>query len=306
MREVTLLDGGMGRELNRIGAPFRQPEWSALALIEAPHFVRAVHDHFIAAGAQVITTNSYAVVPFHVGEAVFAVEGRELATLAGQLARDAANDATHPVRVAGSLPPTCGSYRADLFDRQQADRILACLIGGLSPFVDFWLAETQSTTAEILAVRAALNAAGEQKPLWVSYTLADENPGAGISRIRSGETVEQAVTVAVEQGAAAVLFNCSQPEVMSAAVRAAQTTLAQLGVPLPIGVYANAFPPQSTDAEANDGLDELRPDLDPKGYARWAQQWLDEGVSIVGGCCGIGPDHIACVHRLIDQTHSDH
>ena len=57
---VRLLDGGMGRELQRIGAPFRQPEWSALALIEAPEFVLQAHRSFIAAGARIISTNSYA------------------------------------------------------------------------------------------------------------------------------------------------------------------------------------------------------------------------------------------------------
>ena len=49
---VTILDGGMGRQLLALGAPFRQPEWSALALMEAPHFVRTAHDQFVAAGAQ--------------------------------------------------------------------------------------------------------------------------------------------------------------------------------------------------------------------------------------------------------------
>ena len=53
---ITVLDGGTGRELRRIGAPFRQPEWSALALIEAPQFVSEVHSSYIAAGADVITT----------------------------------------------------------------------------------------------------------------------------------------------------------------------------------------------------------------------------------------------------------
>ena len=47
-------DGGLGRQLKAMGAPFRQPEWSAAALIEGPHFVRAAHDAFIAAGADVI------------------------------------------------------------------------------------------------------------------------------------------------------------------------------------------------------------------------------------------------------------
>ncbi len=106
-----MLDGGTGRELLRIGAPFAQPEWSALALIQAPHYVRRVHDSFIRAGAEVITTNSYALVPFHLGEARFAAQGHALAALSGQLARQAADAAPVPVAVAAGLPPVGGSYR---------------------------------------------------------------------------------------------------------------------------------------------------------------------------------------------------
>ena len=82
----TILDGGMGRELKKIGAPFRQPEWSALSLMEAPEQVVAAHQSFIKAGAQVITTNNYAVVPFHIGHQRFEEEGERLTALAGQLA----------------------------------------------------------------------------------------------------------------------------------------------------------------------------------------------------------------------------
>ena len=55
---MKILDGGFGRELARRGAPFRQPEWSALALTEAPDIVKQVHLDFIRAGAEVITTNN--------------------------------------------------------------------------------------------------------------------------------------------------------------------------------------------------------------------------------------------------------
>ena len=57
---TVILDGGMGRELQRRGAPFRQPEWSALALSEAPQAVEAVHAAYIDSGANVITRNKYA------------------------------------------------------------------------------------------------------------------------------------------------------------------------------------------------------------------------------------------------------
>ena len=99
---MWVLDGGTGRELKRIGAPFQQPEWSALALLQAPHFVTRVHESYVAAGARVITTNSYAVVPFHIGEERFAQQGATLAALAGRLAREVADRTPGKVQVAGS------------------------------------------------------------------------------------------------------------------------------------------------------------------------------------------------------------
>ena len=111
-----ILDGGMGRELHRMGAPFKQPEWSALALMLAPETVERAHQRFADAGAEVITTNSYALVPFHIGEAKFKAEARFLADRAGGLARKVANSAKRTIVVAGSLPPLFGSYRPDLFD----------------------------------------------------------------------------------------------------------------------------------------------------------------------------------------------
>ena len=86
---LHLLDGGMGRELLRRGAPFAQPEWSALALMQAPATVQEVHAAYIAAGAETLPTNSYALVPFHIGEERFRARAGELAALAGKLARQA-------------------------------------------------------------------------------------------------------------------------------------------------------------------------------------------------------------------------
>ena len=199
--QITLLDGGMGRELKRMGAPFRQPEWSALALMEAPETVGQAHGAFIAAGAEVITTNSYALVPFHIGEARFAEDGQTLADLAGRLARAAANAvADRNIRVAGSLPPLFGSYRPELFDPARAPVLLAPLIDGQAPHVDFWLGETLGSIAEAEAVRTALG--NDTRPLWISYTLADEDIDPEDPRLRSGEPIADAVRAAVRLGAA--------------------------------------------------------------------------------------------------------
>lgn len=294
---VTILDGGMGRELKRMGAPFRQPEWSALPLIEAPDFVRRAHLGFVEAGADVVTTNSYAIVPFHIGEERFAADGEALAASAGALARAAAEQRPG-VRVAGSLPPLFGSYRPDLFDEARAPALLAPLIAGLSPHVDLWLAETMSSTAEARAVRQAL--ATDPRPLWISFTLEDEaDDAAAQPRLRSGEPVGDAARVASELDAAALLFNCSQPEVMGPALRSAAEALRAKGSSAQLGVYANAFPPQRKDAAANSELLGLRADLDPPAYLHWTRQWIADGASIVGGCCGIGPEHIAEMSRSL-------
>lgn len=289
-KDLWVLDGGMGRELARRGAPFRQPEWSALALMEAPETVREVHQAYVASGARVITTNSYALVPFHIGDERFAADGERLAALAGQLARDVADGQAGAVQVAGSLPPLFGSYRADLFEADRVSELATPLIRGLSPHVDIWLAETMSLIAEPLALKALLP--GDGKPFWVSFTLEDEAPGSEPT-LRSGERVADAVAALASAGVSAILFNCCQPEVIEGALKVASASLQALGrTDIRLGAYANAFPPQPKEATANDGLDEIRADLGPQDYLGWAERWRGAGASLIGGCCGISPEHI--------------
>jgi len=288
---VTILDGGMGRELERSGAPFRQPEWSALALIESPAHVGRAHAAFARHGAEVITTNSYAVVPFHISQERFDAEGLALADLAGKLARQTADE--FGTKVAGSLPPVLGSYRPDLFNADEARPILEVLIEGLSPYADIWLAETQSSLAEVTLVKELLS--DDPRPLWLSFTLDDHDAKAVLSGtakpvLRSGEPIVDAARHAVALGASALLFNCSQPEVMEAAVREARSALGD--APISIGVYANAFASEADDAAANETLHGIRADLTPPLYLDWAKRWVDAGANMVGGCCGISPEHI--------------
>ncbi|KQN52077.1 homocysteine methyltransferase [Serratia sp. Leaf50] len=294
---IVILDGGMGRELARMGAPFRQPEWSALALMEAPHFVRQAHDAFIAAGSQVISTNSYAVVPFHVSDEVFAQRGAQLIALSGKLAREAADAAPSAVKVAGSLPPVLGSYRPDLFEPVKARGLLDVLVAQLSPHVDYWLAETQSSVAEVELVREALG--DDKRPLWLSFTLEDSLNEQGAALLRSGESITDAVSAVLRLDAKAVLFNCSRPEVMASAVQEASRVAKHHQAHLEIGVYANAFEPSDNKRGANEGLSEMRKDTDPQGYLSFAEEWVTAGATMVGGCCGIGPEHIAALAQAL-------
>ncbi len=132
---------------------------------------------------------------------------------------------------------------------------------------------------------------GSHAPLWISFTLDDHAVA-----LRSGETVADAVRVAVHDlGAAAVLFNCSRAEVIGRAI-------AEAGPLLPAGTglggYANRFEPGAEDDEpraANEGLSTLRDDLTPDRYAELVSGWIRDGATIVGGCCGITPEHIAAL-----------
>jgi len=292
---LTLLDGGMGRELMRMGAPFRQPEWSALALIKTPELVQKAHEAFAAAGSDIITTSNYAVVPPHIGEKRFGNEGAVLTARSGQLARAAASK--FGCRVAGSIPPLFGSYRPDLFISEQAPNLLKVIVDALSPYIDLWLAETLSSTEEAAAVAEAVSS--DDRPLWLSFTLLD---GAETQKetpcIRSGESVVEAAASAVNCGASAVLFNCSRPEVMAAALSCTVAELKRIRSDISVGVYANAFPAQSEDARANLELHEIRNDLGAEGYVDFVAEWCRGGATIIGGCCGIGPEHIAALSKI--------
>lgn len=292
MGDIRILDGGMSRELQRLGAELKQPEWSALALINAPDIVRQVHAEFIEAGADVVTTNSYALVPFHIGEERFRKDGASLIALSGRLAREAADASGRNVTVAGSLPPIFGSYEPQNFDASRVQDYLGVLVENLDPFVDVWLGETLSLIAEGEAVRQAVAKTG--KPFWISFTLDDDTAqvSGAEPKLRSGETVRAAAEWAAGSGAAALLFNCSKPEVMKAAVETAATTFKEKDASLEIGVYANAFEGEQGETAANEGLHSTRADLTDDIYSRFACTWADAGATMIGGCCGIGAAHI--------------
>ena len=298
---LRILDGGMSRELTRLGARLVQPEWSALALMESPEIVRQVHEEFIDAGADAITTNSYALVPFHIGEDRFQSEGASLIALSGKLAREAANARPdRDIQVCGCLPPIFGSYEPEKFDASKAPDYLAVLVDNLAPNIDVWLGETLSLIAEAEAIQTAT--ATTAKPLWISFTLMDQpNALSSTPKLRSGETVAEAARWAASHDIEALLFNCSRPEVMQAAVTEAAAIFSQTGAKTQIGVYANAFEEETASEKANEGLSGMRAELEGEGYLRFARAWVAAGATIVGGCCGIGADQIG---RLADELKS--
>ncbi|HVR65465.1 MAG TPA: homocysteine S-methyltransferase family protein [Verrucomicrobiae bacterium] len=291
----ALLDGGMGRELRNRGVPILDTIWSANALLVAKDTVLQVHKDYIAAGADIITTNTYGIIRTELKKEGIEDKFVELNRLAGKLAITASRSSEEGVAVAASLPPLRGSYRPDLvgkFDemvplyREQAEI--------LEPYCDLFICETMSSGEE---ARAAATAAGEfGRPVWVSFTLHDDKSG----KLRSGETITEAAAKLKDLPVSGILANCAAPE----SIDAAMPELAKLGKVA--GGYANTFQEVPKDwvmdgKKPTDGLLKLREDLDPEHYAAHAKAWLAAGARVIGGCCGTGPAHIARLKQLIES-----
>ena len=106
-----LLDGGMGQEIVNRGGKGGYGEWAAAALLEHPGMVRQIHRDYIAAGADVITTNTYGTTRARLRHAGMEDRLAELVRLAGQIAADARDEASaDQLRIAASLPPLEASY----------------------------------------------------------------------------------------------------------------------------------------------------------------------------------------------------
>jgi S-methylmethionine-dependent homocysteine/selenocysteine methylase len=287
---VILTDGGMGQELLRRSQSPPTPLWSGRVLMDEPELVHDLHVEFIRAGARVITINAYAATPERLERAghgeMFEPLQRRALDLAHS-AREAA--ATDAVSIAGCLPPLFGSYHPELtisFDETLA--IYRRIVAEQADRVDLMLCETMASAEE---ARAAATAAAESgKPVWVSWTLADDGP----PRLRSGETLAAAAAALDGIPPTARLVNCSRPE----AVTAALPELVALGGP--VGAYANAF--TAVEALKHGGTVDVlaaREDLGPALYAEFALGWVEGGAAIVGGCCETGPEHISALRERL-------
>ncbi|MEM9248424.1 MAG: homocysteine S-methyltransferase family protein [Pseudomonadota bacterium] len=292
---ITILDGGMGQELIR-RAGRATSLWSMQALIDAPEMVRSVHDAFFAAGADVATTNTYAVLPDRLD--AFGLSDRlvDLTELGCRLAAEA-RDAASAGRgagagiVAGSLGPLGFSYQPDKAPPASvAAEIYARIARIQAPIVDVLLLETMSSVEQARGGLMGASMAG--KPVWLALSVSDEDG----TRLRSGEPLADVAGLLREFAPERVLLNCSCPEAISAAL----PVLAKLHAH--VGAYANGFTridPRFNRIGSTTDLLEARTDLGPREYAVFAEEWVRAGAQTVGGCCEISPAHIAELARRV-------
>ena len=284
MSEITLLDGSIGQELVKRAGTAPTPLWSTTVMIDQPEILRDVHAEYFNVGASVATTNTYPVLHDRLVRAGLQDQIETLWTQAVKSARSA-RDAHGSGRIAGSIGPLIASYRPDICpSAAEAEELYRDVVAALSPHVDVLLIETMSSVDQADgALRAAMKSG---LPVWLAVSVEDFDG----SKLRSGENLADLAPVLNRFDTDAILINCSRPEAVSTAVDIA----AQFG--RPFGAYANGFTKIAQgflkDAPTVDALQE-RSDLSPAAYADFAMGWIDQGASIVGGCCEVGPGHIA-------------
>lgn len=294
MSDVVLLDGATSQALVRRTNVPAHPLWGAHVMLEEPEALVGLHAEYLAAGARVLTLNTYSLTPFRLNREGAGEHLGEWTALAGRLAREAIEQAGSDAMIAGSVSPLVGSYRPDLAPPfEDALNQYRQIAEAQFDHVDLFLVETMGSGDEARAAVTALAEIG--KPIWVAFSLQDE----GSRFLRGGETLAQAVAALDGLDISAVLVNCCHPESVDAAIE----DLSALG--RPFGAYANGFQSMSKIVPgATIDLD-ARNDLTPDVYARTALDWVAHGARIVGGCCDIGPEHITALRdRLRNDGHA--
>ena len=287
----------MGAELVRRGVRWR---WHGMRT-DADK-VQRLHEEYIAAGADVIRTNTFqlnrrlylnvfhnADHMRHIGAPGLETRAAELTTQAVAVARGAREKAGRDVAIAGVMAPLEHCFRPDLApSRDEALREHREIAGMLAESgVDLLILESMNTLGE---ARAAAEAALDTGlPVWASFVLGPEG------EILSGEPLSEGVEALDSMGAEVILINCVPPEEATRALgRVRELTK------LPAGAYAHIgkFEPPSWKFEFHPQFSgtEAWP---PERYVEAALGWRDAGARVVGGCCGTQPDHIRALREAL-------
>jgi homocysteine S-methyltransferase len=286
LRPLTI-DGGLGTLLESRGLDLSGGLWSARILETHPEQIRAAHESFFHAGAGLAISGSYQVSYEGFAKAGLDEEATDrILRLSVSLAAEARDAASPTALVAASVGPygamlADGSeYRGDYgltvaelraWHRRRLD-VLADTVADLLVF------ETVPCLAEAEALVASV--AGTGRPAWLAIT-------AHLGRLRSGESLEEAfaLTRGVEE-IVAVGINCSHPNEVEAAIAAAKAS-----TDAPIVVYPNGG--EEWDSKNHTWIGEA-------GFPRdLVRSWLDDGATLVGGCCRVGPEQIREIAEVV-------
>ncbi len=271
-----LADGAMGTLLYARGVPYDR-SFDHLC-ISAPDLVRGVHLDYVAAGAEMIETNTFGANAFRLADHGLGDQVEAINRAGARLAVDVARAAGRTVYVAGSVGPLgvtlapVGAVSAARAREAFVEQIRALAAEG----VDLIYIETMPSLEEALM---ALDAAREAADLPVAVSLTFGEDGSA-----SGATPEEVATILDAAGADVIGANCSTgpAPLLDVAVRLCAATSR------PVSVMPNAGLPTVA-------VGRYIYTSSPAYMAQVSRQMLDAGVTVIGGCCGTTPEHISAL-----------
>jgi S-methylmethionine-dependent homocysteine/selenocysteine methylase len=286
---VVILDGAIGTEILR-----RDVTWADHQLLKRPDVVRAIHADYVAAGAQVLSTNTFQLTRRsfaqhfknadhmrHIGAPDIETRWAGLLRAGVRLAQEACQQAgqSDRVAVAGALTTLEWCFRPDLApDPDVAEAEYREVAGVFAEAgCDLLLIETVNSVAEAVAAARAARAVG--LPFWIAFV--PNEAGA----LFSGETLGEACAALEPLAPDVVLVNCAPPPDVAAGL----AELVRHGT-TPIGAY-----PHIGRFDPPEWL--FTGEYPPQDYLTVAREWVAMGARVVGGCCGTTPDHIALLAR---------
>lgn len=282
---VLLCDGAMGTVIHDRGVPI-DACFDELNLTNSDMIVE-IHRAYIAAGAEIIETNTFGGNRFRLGEHHLADRVRDINLRGAKLAREAREVSGQPVFVAGSIGPTgrtvepIGTARQGPIRDAFREQVDALLEGG----VDLLMIETISSLDEMqLAVEAARQ--GSDLPIVAQMTFADDG------RTMGGNTVEDVLKLLSELKVEVIGVNCS------VGPRHTVDVLKELTVAGGPSLYYSGQPNAGFPAQVGDRV--MYPSS-AEYFAGYAREAKGLGLSIVGGCCGTTPNHIRAMRNVLDE-----
>ncbi|GAA4934415.1 homocysteine S-methyltransferase [Actinomycetospora succinea] len=286
-RRVLLGDGAMGT-LARASGGLVEGHGAELCVI-APELVSALHERYLAAGADVLQTHTFAASRPRLERHGLARRVREINLAGARLAAAVRDAAGRPAWVAGSVSPATPPGLAVPVEEARAaiairEQVEALVEGG----VDLVVLETFSRAAELLAAIRAVQDVTDL-PVVAQATFVDED---GELLTAAGESPADVVARLVDAGAVAVGTNCTLgPQGLLDVVRR-------------MGPTGGPF----LSAQPNAGLPHVVADRsvrfagDAEHFARYVLRYVEAGARLVGGCCGTTPEHTAAAARAL-TTH---
>jgi S-methylmethionine-dependent homocysteine/selenocysteine methylase len=281
-----IIDGGMGTELEKAGVPMDGKVWSGAAVLSHPEAVRRTHEDFITAGAEVIITNTFSAARHTLEPGGLGDRVREINVDAVRLAQQARdNTATSAVAIAGSIcewvpaDDSCWnspeSVRRSV--REQAE-ILA------QAGVDFFALEMcELIDFSEAAIEATLECG---LPIWLGLS-ARTHPGSTTLAVFDDETRDFESLVQRLARYPAMMMNVMHTPVTD--IEEALGIVKQYWEG-PVGIY----PESGYFTMPNWQFIDV---IEPEQLVEMARHWVDDGVRMVGGCCGLGPAHIAALRQ---------